>query len=74
MSEIQSAEEFVKFIDDNYINLGAMTKQTITDLLLARDKAIVWRVFEIVYDKCGLVPELNHFTIDDVLRELGGEQ
>jgi hypothetical protein len=46
MSEIQSAEEFVKFIDNNYINLGVITKQTMADLIRSRDKAIVERILE----------------------------
>lgn len=81
MSEIQSAEEFVKFIDDNYINLGAMTKQTITDAIRARDKAIVElcrgairQTIDAYFGMGSGVCKDCELAFDDVLRELGGEQ
>lgn len=73
MTEIQSAEEFVKFIDNNYINLGAMTKQTITDLIRARDKATLSRVYAIGF-QLGIGSAALNKMCDEVLRELGGEQ
>jgi hypothetical protein len=76
MSEIQSAEEFVKFIDNNYINLGVITKQAMADLIRSRDKTIVERIRECMEDQL-LHSDLDETDItlilDSVLRDLGIE-
>jgi hypothetical protein len=78
MSEIQSAEEFVKFIDNNYINLGVITKQAMADLIRSRDKTIVERIRQDIIDQWVSGFEQNNYCrildiFDSTLRDLGIE-